>query len=165
MDWTKEKADQAHRTLVDWYTKTDGIVPDWELIGYLERPLAEDLNTHAAMEELKTWSNSISDHSAASLKAGMLLLGFPPAEQVSWFRKKQSTVPGISFSGVVQPKIDTLERLMRRWSGLRADRKYSEADELKKSIELAGVRVFVISGTAFADVLYHFDPAKLDALK
>ena len=165
MDWTAEKARQATRTLVEWYTKTDGIAPDWGLIGYVERALGEDLNTHAALEELRTWSNSTNSESAAFLKAGMILLGFPPAEHVDWFRKKQSTVPGISYSGVVQPKIDTLERLMRRWSELRSEKSYREADSLKSFIEAAGARVFVIAGSAFAEVLHNFDPAKLEVLK
>ncbi len=165
MDWTEQKARQAQRTLIDWYTKTDGVTADWELIGYVERALAEDLNTHAALEELRTWSDSTTAESAAYLKAGMLLIGFPPAEEVDWFRKKQSTVPGISYSGVEQPKIDTLERLMRRWSELRAEKRYQEADALKISIEAAGVRVFVIVGSAFAEVLYNFDPSKLEDLK
>jgi cysteinyl-tRNA synthetase len=165
MDWTKEKAAQARRTLVDWYTKTDGVEPNWELIGYVERALADDLNTHAALDELHTWSNSTSDHSAASLKAGMLLLGFPPAEQVNWFRKMQSRVPGISYSGLSEPKIDTLELLLRKLTDLRIEKRYSEADDLRKSIEAAGVKVSVLAGTSFADVLHDFDPAKLEALK
>ncbi len=165
MDWTKEKAEQARKILVEWYSKTDGVEPDWELIDYVIRPLADDLNTHAAMQELRTWSDSISDHSAGSLKAGMLLLGFPPAEDVDWFRKKQSNVPGISYSGIVPPKIDTLELLMRRWNLLRNEKKYTEADALKNAIEAAGVDVRVLAGMSFAEVLFDFDPSKLELLK
>ena len=165
MDWTEEKARQASRTLVDWYTKTDGVEADWELIGYIERPLADDLNTHAALQELHDWSNSISDHSAGSLKAGMLLLGFPPAEEVNWFRKRQSRVPGVSYSGLIEPNIDALEHLLRKLTELRIEKRYPEADALKKSIEAAGVKISVLSGTSFADVLPNFDPSKLESLK
>lgn len=164
MDWTEKKAEQARTTLVDWYAKTDGVEPDWSLIDFLVGPLSDDLNTHSALQELRTWSDSVSDHSAGCLKAGMLLLGFPPAEKVDWFRKKQSTVPGISFSGLVQPKIDTLEALMRSWMSLRAKRLYPEADALKARIEAAGVRVIVLAGNPFAEVLFNFDPSKLEGL-
>ncbi len=165
MDWTAEKAREARRTLVDWYTKTDGVEADWELIGYVERALGDDLNTHAALEELRTWSNSLSEHSAGSLKAGMMLLGFPAAEQVGWFRKQQSSVPGIMFSGVREPKLDILELLLRKLTSLRREKRYPEADALRKSIEGSGVKVSVVAGTTFAEVLDHFDPAKLEALQ
>ena len=165
MDWTSEKVEQARKSLVDWYTKTDGVEADWELIGYLARPLADDLNTHAALQELRALSDSFSDHSAGSLKAGMLLLGFPPAEDVEWFRKKQTHVPGISYSGTEMPDIHMLDKLLRRWSLLRNEKKYHEADTLKKTIEDAGVEVRVLAGSSFAEVKFNFDPAKLDALK
>jgi cysteinyl-tRNA synthetase len=165
MDWTAEKVAQARQTLVDWYSKTDGVEPDYSLIGYVERALSDDLNTHAAFEELRTWSNSISDHSAGSLKAGMLLLGFPPAEEVGWFRKSQSRYPGISYSGRVEPKIDTLFVLLTRLTTLRVEKNYDAADALRKGIEAAGVRVTMIAGTSFGEVLHNFDPAKLEALQ
>src|SRR6056297_3526879 len=53
MDWTEKKVSAARRTLTDWYTKTDGFEADWEMIGYLERALGDDLNTHGALEELR----------------------------------------------------------------------------------------------------------------
>ncbi|MCA3551998.1 MAG: cysteine--tRNA ligase [Rhodobacter sp.] len=165
MDWTAEKVRQARQTLVDWYSKTDGVEPDYSLIGYVERALSNDLNTHAALEELRTWSNSSSDHSAGSLKAGMSLLGFPPAEAVDWFRKSQSRYPGISYSGSVEPKIDTLFLLLTRLTELRTEKNYDAADALRKGIEAAGVKVIVFAGTTFGEVLDDFDPAKLEALQ
>lgn len=164
MDWTKEKAEQARRTLVDWYSKTDGVEPDYSLIDYVKIALSDDLNTHAALQELRTWSDSGSEHSAGCLKAGMLFLGFPAAEQVNWFRKSQSTIDGISYSGVLEPKIDTLDILMKRWAAMRSAGRYVEADTLKAGIESAGVKVSVIAGKRFAEVLYDFDPAKLESL-
>jgi cysteinyl-tRNA synthetase len=165
MDWTADKAAQARRTLVDWYTKTNGVEANWELIGYIERALGDDLNTHAALQELHDWSNSISDHSAGSLKAGMLLLGFPPAEEVDWFRKSQSRYPGISYSGRIEPNIDVLFVLLTKLTALRIEKNYVAADALKKQIEEAGVKVVVLAGTSFGEVLHNFDPAKLEALK
>jgi cysteinyl-tRNA synthetase len=165
MDWTESRARDARRTLVDWYTKTDGVEADWSMIGYIERTLSEDLNTHAALSELAMWSDSDSDHSAGTLKAGMLLMGFPPAEDVNWFRKRQSQIPGIVYNGLESPAFEIINVHMRRWAKLRDERRYAEADEIRSIFESAGVRVSVQAGVPFADVGHDFDPSKLEQLE
>jgi cysteinyl-tRNA synthetase len=165
MDWTESRARDARRTLVDWYTKTDGVEADWSMIGYIERALSEDLNTHAALSELAMWSDSEADHSAGTLKAGMLLMGFPPAEDVNWFRKRQSQIPGIVYNGLESPAFEIINVHMRRWAKLRDERRYAEADEIRTIFESAGVRVSVQAGVPFADVGHDFDPSKLEQLE
>jgi cysteinyl-tRNA synthetase len=166
MDWTEKKVSAARRTLTDWYTKTDGFEADWEMIGYLERALGDDLNTHGALEELRAWSNSVNPESAGWLKAGMILLGFPPAEGAEWFRKRQFSDSFVSYSGQRAPdKIELVDQLVRRWGALRDEKNYLEADKLRDALGSAGVRVFVLSGGAFGEIESDYDPEKLEALK
>jgi cysteinyl-tRNA synthetase len=165
MDWTAEKAREARNTLADWYAKTDGAEPDWSTITTIEQALSADLNTSAALTELRFLADSRAKESAGRLKAGMLLLGFPAAEQVDWFRKQVSTVPGISYRGHSEPPgLGTVEQLLRRWVALRSDKNYAEADRIRTALEAAGVRPYMQGTVPFADVGFDYDPAKLEGL-
>ncbi|MEX0970711.1 MAG: cysteine--tRNA ligase [Paracoccaceae bacterium] len=165
MDWTEKKAKEARQTLVDWYVKTDGVHPNFDVVNIVVQALSDDLNTHAALNELRFFADGMSDESASYLKAGMLLLGFPPAEDVNWFRKRQSTIPGLAYSGFREPPgLDQVFALVREWAELRKEKKYAEADLLRGALALADVRVHVVAGLPMGDVGFDFDPAKLEAL-
>jgi cysteinyl-tRNA synthetase len=167
MDWTAEKARQAKQTLRDWYSKTDGVDPDDSLKETFLVTLADDLNTHALLSEMHFFADSVEPYSAGVLKWAMNLVGFPEAEHVDWWRVKQSSVPGISYSGTREPPVDLLFALLRKWHDLRMDKKYQDADLLKKGIEAAGTVIRATANGPFANIpdVDDFDSAKLEALQ
>ena len=165
MDWTEAKAREARDTLVRWYSKTDGVDANPEMIETVATQLQNDLNTVGALNELRLLSGYSSEESAGWLKAGMMLLGFPPAENVDWFRSRMSSIPGISYSGRSEPKrLDDVEVLMRRLIEARKIKDYEVADLIKKGLLAAGVTPNLNSEVLFAEIGLDYDPSKLDAL-
>jgi cysteinyl-tRNA synthetase len=164
MDWTEEKARVARQTLVGWYAKTDGVEPEEEMALTIAAHLSNDLNTAGALAELHFWADSFNPESARWLKAGMQLLGFGDAESLNWFRKEEWSVPGISFSGVRSPDTSILEPLIRKWTNLRKEKRYQEADELKSEIEASGVILQSHASGPWAEIGSAYDPSKLDKL-
>ena len=165
MDWTAERAQQARRTLASWYRKTDGVEANWEQIGYIERALADDLNTHAALTELRERSSSFVGDSPGILKAGMLLLGFPPAEEVDWFRQRGGEAVIGSHDGRTSYPTYLLDMLSERWQELRKQKKYVDADDLKARIAECGVELRVSGEVVVWEAKFDFDANKLEALK
>jgi cysteinyl-tRNA synthetase len=156
MDWTERKRSDARIALGNWYRMTDGVergtVPEEVL-----EAISNDLNTSLAIAHLHEQANA---GEYASLKAGMLFLGFPPAEDVEWFRHP------LGAAGVhnLADYLDKLSPLLLKWQDLRNAKDYQAADELKKRIEAVGLKLragLIPEAEPTAD----FDPAKLEALQ
>jgi len=158
MDWTAEKAAQARATLAGFFRMTDGVVAADTVSDPLVRMLANDLNTAGAISVLHELAAS---GKPAELKAGMLMIGLPPAELVEWFREKPILVSVSDDpyrAHLIWPWLD-------RWAELRNAKLYAEADALKKSIEASGVILTATTSGPNAQLLPTFDPAKLESLK
>jgi cysteinyl-tRNA synthetase len=157
MDWTKSKASDAKHTLKAWYRGTDGVIAEDSPPSAIVDLLANDLNTAAAISEM----HSIARRDEwPALKAAMKLLGFPDAEEVTWFREAMNMA---AFNNLSVD--DRLWSLMKRWQDLRNARSYGEADRLKSQIEACGIKLSVGIAGPEATRTEDFDPAKLEALK
>lgn len=158
MDWTAEKARQARETLSGFFRQTEGIAPAERPPEIIVESLANDLNTAGVISLLHDFS---AHDRVAELKAALLLLGFPPAEQVEWFREQRTFVSVTNDPD----KAHILWPYLDRWSELRNAKKYAEADALKGMIEAAGVILTATKTGPNAEVLAGFDPAKLEPLQ
>ncbi|MDA9865335.1 cysteine--tRNA ligase [bacterium] len=162
MDWTERKRDEARKRLVKWFSKTDGVEPASVVPKRVVTALADDLNTHLALTEMESLS-------APYLKAAMLLLGFPKAEDVDWFRAEVETFVGVT--GASDADVDDAQSLLgdvlQHWQDLRDDKDYEGADRLKKALEEMGVTVRATATGPEAGLGpdAQLDFAKLEALK
>ena len=154
MDWTDRKRQETEKRLTAWYRKTDGVEAAKTVPARVLDAIADDLNTHLALTEM----NSLS---APYLKAAMRLIGLPDAEDVEWFRERETQMVGANASG----EQAALGPLLQRWQALRDARDYGAADDLKGQLEDTGLKLSVIGGAPHAEVLPEFDPSKLEALK
>jgi cysteinyl-tRNA synthetase len=154
MDWTDRKRQEAEKRLTAWFRKTDGVEAARTVPARVLDALADDLNTHLALTEM----NSLS---APYLKAAMRLIGLPDAEEVEWFRERDTQVVGADASG----EVAALGPLLGRWQELREARDYAAADDLKGRLEETGLKLSIIGGAPHAEILPEFDPAKLEALQ
>ena len=154
MDWTDRKRQEAEKRLTAWYRKTDGVEAAKTVPARVLDAIADDLNTHLALTEM----NSLS---APYLKAAMRLIGLPDAEDVEWFRERETQMVGANASG----EQAALGPLLQRWQALREARDYGAADDLKGQLEETGLKLSVIGGEPHAEVLPEFDSSKLEALK
>ncbi|PQV58455.1 cysteinyl-tRNA synthetase [Defluviimonas denitrificans] len=178
MDWTLPKSREAIRTLRDWISVAEqsAQVPNAEVIA----ALADDLNTSLAITKLH---ELFSGGSYAELTASAKLLGFDllALKSASWatpFERRDlvewldynATVGSLGWGHFSEDTVTAIHNLLRRWMTLRWEAKWSQADDLKRSAELIGLRFEVSkskdgtsSGTAHIEG--DFDPAKLEALK
>ncbi len=157
MDWTEKKREEATRVLKVWYASTDGVSPS-KAADSVVSALKNDLNTHLAIAELHRLQ-AAGDY--ASLGASMRLLGFPKAEDVEWFRSNSSMA---SFDDLAT-EAGVLFPILLEWQNLRNEKRYQEADALKKKIESVGLKLSVGAAGPNAEPTADFDPAKLEALK
>ncbi len=156
MDWTETKRSDAKNALTNWYRMTDNIAPS-AVKESLVRALSNDLNTSLAIAILHESANE-KDYPA--LKAGLAFLGFPDAEELEWFRSG----PAMAAIFDLPEHVDLLTTLLYRWQALRNARDYKAADELKRKLEAAGLRLKAGS-VASAEPTEHFDPVKLALLQ
>jgi cysteinyl-tRNA synthetase len=157
MDWTQGKRLQAEATLKAWFRGTDGVCSNPKAPDAFVDVLSNDLNTASALSLLHTYA---SDERYDDLKACMLLLGFPAAESVDWFRMALGSVSSVGYkisSLIMYPAI-------QRWQKLRDAKDYAAADRLKKEIEACGVKLSIRPGSIHAEEVGGFDRAKLEAL-
>jgi cysteinyl-tRNA synthetase len=95
----------------------------------------------------------------------MRLLGLPEAENVDWFRDTRvglASTASVGYTPLFQLQVVPF---LRQWDDLRNQRRYEEADSLRRKLEAIGLRVSATKTGPHADIPNGFDPAKLDALK
>jgi cysteinyl-tRNA synthetase len=156
MDWTKEKAEQAHEALLGFLEITQGVdavAPDPEVID----ALADDLNTSLAIARL---------HALRKQGRGAELLASARLMGILDFHPTVGTVGWGELSETVRGQ---LTALAHRWATLRANLDFAAADELKARAELAGVTLRatkqVVGQGSIAERTSNFDPSKLESLK
>ena len=161
MDWTAEKAREAADTLRRWYGLTDGVEPESTTLFWIINALKDDLNTPSA---ISTMHELARNGSAGQLKAAMQLLGLSDAEEVDWFRS-HSVALGTGSAGDTPLYTNQILPFLQRWQELRIQKRYAEADNLKKELEATGLRILNTQHGPHAEIPNGFDPAKLEALK
>ncbi len=134
MDWTERKRGAAEKRLAKWFRKTDGVEAAPTVPERVVAALADDLNTHLAITEMDRMS-------ASALKASMRLIGLPDAENVEWFRKKQSSLVGVALlgEGSLSEAEAMLNPIINRWQELREAKEYEAADAIKEELKAMGV--------------------------
>lgn len=163
MDWTAKKAAEAQKTLTGWFRLTDGIDAHPRVSPALVDLVKDDLNTSAAIATMHRFAAKLQ---AKELKAAMLFLGFPAAEEVDWFREKTVSV-GVGGPTDHVPIGDAekaLRKHLLRWQELRNARDFEAADALKKKLEACGMKLSVTRFGPEAQLEPGFDPAKLEGL-
>jgi len=164
MDWTAEKAEAAKKTLSQWYTLTDGIEAKSHISETFVDLLKDDLNVAGAISYLHRLASKAS---APELKAGMLFLGFPPAEKLQWFRTRKVSyaVGGALENYSLGDAFSALEPWLKQWQNLRDSKNFQDADLLKQRLSDLGVHLKATKFGPEASLDEGFDPAKLEALK
>ena len=150
MDWTAEKAAQAKEALWDFMILTRGVEPvepDSEVVA----ALADDLNTAGAIARLHEMKRlGMGPELLASARLMGLLDFMPTSGAVGW--------------GPTAGALETATGIARRWAKLRSDRRFDEADSLKKQAAEAGVELRVtkqaVGQGAIGHVLSNFDPVR-----
>ena len=131
MDWTSEKVDQARREIFDLLTLVRGVQgtsPHPEVVA----ALSDDLNTPQAMYELRNLRNGVAHgrEDPAVLRASLDLLGV-----ISVHPSVGSSAWG-SFS---EHEHEVAMKVARKWFGLRVNKRFEEADELRDLAAAAGL--------------------------
>jgi cysteinyl-tRNA synthetase len=164
MDWTAEKAHQAKVELHQWAQAT-AEEPDVPVSDALIEALADDLNTHQALTEMRRMHR---EGRLAELRASMKFLGFGvilSAQAVSI-----STSVAIASAALAQElPADTLSIMLMRFADLRsaamASKDFSALDALKSALIAAGVEVRMSKAGVELVPGPDFDPTKLEALQ
>jgi len=156
MDWTEEKRQEAEHKLGRWLAMTDGVTADSEVPDYLIDPLLDDLNTSLFFTRL----NEFADAGAlGALRAGLEFLGFASAYGADWSRK--SLFSWSTYGG----HHNELRPFLKRWEELRSKRDFAAADAYKAKLEATGLKLSITPFGPEAELLDHFDPAKLELLR
>lgn len=154
MDWTAEKARQAHEALLSFLETTRGVDPvgpDDEVVA----ALADDLNTPAALTRLYALRKQ---GEGAKLLASAKLLGFfnyaPSAGAVGW--------------AVGEEALQIATAIARKWASLRGNRDFASADALRNAAQEAGVELKATKASvgqgATGSLRANFDIRKAKAL-
>ena len=163
MDWTERKAEEAEKTLDFLYRQVgdEPYHPEWTANPRVVAALADDLNTHSALQELIHQARSVdrTDSSGradvAELKRTAALLGLLAVSESEWRARKAQGVD--------------LQSLASRLSDLRAQamasKDFSEVDRVKALLLAAGVEVQMGKAGVSLSPRPDFDPAKLETLK
>ena len=158
MDWTEKKREEAERALASWFDMTADVAPSGTVDAEFLNLLCNDLNTAGAIAALHGMA---SRGQREALKSALLLLGFPPAEMVSW----QINRPEITSVSNGVADAERLHPILVRWQDLRKAKDFAAADELKARLEECGLKLSVTPAGPAAEVLPGFDPSKLEALE
>jgi cysteinyl-tRNA synthetase len=134
MDWTAEKARQAHEALLSFLEMTRGVEPaepDEEVV----EALADDLNTPLALSRLYALRKQ---GEGAKLLSSARLLGFfnwaPTAGAIGW--------------GVGDEAKRIASEIARKWATMRESRDFAGADALRTAAQEAGVELQATQSTA-----------------
>jgi len=172
MDWTAEKAREAEQTLSKWRRATEN-VKHGHISGGLLDELADDLNTHGAITELR---RLFREKLYADLKASAEFLGLLGKELGQWDRQPRNFqravhIKAASTVRATAQKIsgNFLHNFARQLLELRTEamrtKDFAEIDRLKSALVEAGVEVRMSKEGVELVPGPDFDLAKLEALK
>ena len=155
MDWTKEKAEQAHNILLSFLEMTNGaesVEPDRHVID----ALADDLNTSQAIMRLHELRKAGQGAELLASARLMGLLDFHPSTGI------------VGWGPIPDEQRELANRLAANWAALRKRRDFAAADSLKSRAANAGVELQVTKTTAGQGALAtfgtQFDIARLRGL-
>ncbi len=148
MDWTEKKSNDAMQTLAEWFSMIDGEEPDEFGLHSAVPFLADDLNTPEVIGNLHALANAVKPN---ELRSALEFLGLQPTSD--WWRSNKaldasgSTTIGVSYKGSKDESLENkLLQLAGLWAGLRSERRYAEADNLRTLADRAGIDLRVVSG-------------------
>ncbi|MEM8570178.1 MAG: cysteine--tRNA ligase [Pseudomonadota bacterium] len=162
IDWTETKVEEARKELSQWRTAIDGADVGATSLKTIEA-LCSDLNTHAAITELRRLfrEGNFSDLKASAEILGLLtpelLWSYPPDGRAS-SDGGHHTLSG----GDVKVLVDSL---LKERTVARKAKDFSRADALRDGLLAAGVIVEDTAQGAKWKFAPDFDPAKLEALR
>ncbi len=183
MDWTKEKADQATRTLrkIAAFLGSDALSKEWVELQDAQPPqefvdaLANDLNTSQALTFVGKYLKDLEEF---KLVGALKLLGFEAKELKEKFAAFEFTardnglVAGQNFLTFGSEALSYSDRLKELGSELHKRRiaaiksnDFAPVDTLKSALTEAGVEVRMSKSDVELLQGPNFDPAKLEALK
>ncbi len=148
MDWTAKKAEEAEKTLRNWYEKAadapQAPVPDAMLVA-----LSDDLNTPLAITALHQISQS---GDGASLRAGLSILGLVSEEMPDW-----AVTPNFDLSAFEA-------RLFALRQTAMETKDFAPVDALKSALTAADVEVRMSKEGVELVPTANFDPSRLEGL-
>ena len=170
MDWTAEKAAEAHQTLDRWYINlvqagfsqsmvemlrtNDSWQPDQELIGLI----ADDMNTAGAIARLHQLSRADSAVQLSTFAASLEFLGLVP----HWDELADFVGMGVSTVGE-HPARDRIAALLLDRQQAKKVKDYATADKIRARVESAGVIVTDEPGGLYSfEIRPDFNAAMLD---
>ena len=124
MDWTEKKAEEAAQTLYKWRTLTANVVPARNMSDEVIGSLADDLNTHGAITELRKL-----EVRPRALLANARLLGLLEQGGGRWFERKRH-----QFAAH-----DNLKELLLRRSAAKDAKDFPTADKIRDMLKLRGI--------------------------
>ncbi len=152
MDWTKDKAKSARRTLRKWYGEVANADRGGKVDPGVVTSLANDLNTHDALLKLHELSTR---GDTATLRASMRFMGLMGRAVPGW----------VADSPVDEDTTALIKSLLLARSEARANRDFARADALRDGFVAAGVIVMDNAEGSTWDLAPDFDVTKLEALK
>ncbi|MEP2031182.1 MAG: cysteine--tRNA ligase [Paracoccaceae bacterium] len=156
MDWTEKKAKEAEDQLYIWALETTEVKASSFIPEGLISSLAQDLNTHGAITELRKLSN---EGKFNELKAGLLFLGFNLRADKGSLEAHSRISFSIEFEEVIARAITN------RIEAKKA-KDFAKADLIRETLRLAGITLTDNpSGETIFKVESGFDPSKLEVLK
>ena len=147
MDWTKERAQDAEKTLRKWRKLTAGVAAAKTLPACVLDPLCDDLNTAGAIAGLHSL---LAQEDFSGLKAGAQMLGLLEPSMGAWAQ-------AIDLS-----QFETLLETTRAQAMQHKD--FAELDRLKLALQSAGVEVRMSKTGIELLAGPGFDPKRLDTL-
>ena len=151
MDWTEDRAAEARQTLRRWYEVADG-AGEAEVDRAIVNALADDLNTHLALQRLRQLAHA---NEGAELAAGLRFLGLMGDTVPAWAKE----------TGASDAAAARVEALLAERVAARASKDFARADEIRALLTGAGVLVMDNPEGASWRPGPDFDPAKLEAAR
>jgi cysteinyl-tRNA synthetase len=156
MDWTETKRAEAERTLRGWHSKTDGVAPADAPSDEVIAALADDMNTHKAIQVLHEIARK---GDPAVLKRSAQVLGLLTDELGDWVASSMGG--GLDHEKILQ--VEGWLRSARNSAMLKND--FTEVDRLKSDAKSAGLEVRMTKETVELKPTQGFDADKLHDIK
>jgi cysteinyl-tRNA synthetase len=165
LDWTERKVDEVKGVLLRWWELVAEADASGEPHHMVISAVENDLNTPAAIASLHGLASA---KNKSGLRASAELMGLLSGPIPDWASSEiaKSEAPGILWvTGVPLAVRRKAEILRDQWQELRAAKRYSEADELKRRLEPLGLKLSVTSGGPHVEVKSEATLEALEALQ